>query len=220
MNIDFQYDIDKDVDNFLVTLSSQNNKQLTKFQNQYIQRKGTVFDKIKVKCFIENYIDNQELDLYSSLDVIMQNWKIIEEEFKKKAEKIFSLHLNLNLTIFITTNNRCSYNIRENYFYVYFNSKNSNAIIMHELLHFYTWHSIRGDFLKQGFTMSQYNDLKESLTDLLNIEFYELMNGAIDSGYIQHSELRLRFRQEWLKCREIKTVIEELYYKKMTRVQP
>jgi hypothetical protein len=73
---------------------------------------------------------------------------------------------------------------------------------MHELLHFYTHRK----YDSLGLEGKKFNDIKESLTVLLNTEFADLMSGANDSGYPQHKEMResiIKMRTEGLSLDQI-----------------
>ena len=78
--------------------------------------------------------------------------------------------------------------------------------IMHELLHFYTLKAFAKRSEELGLTLMQYNDVKESLTVLLNTEFKDLMGDAVDNGYPQHQNMRvqiLAMQEEGLSTAEI-----------------
>jgi hypothetical protein len=77
---------------------------------------------------------------------------------------------------------------------------------MHELLHFYTWHALHDDLIAVGIDENQYNDIKESLTILLNTEFADLMDGAQDDGYPQHAEMRQKVQELWRSSKDIRKV--------------
>ena len=72
---------------------------------------------------------------------------------------------------------------------------------MHELWHFYTWEKF-GEREMIGLGMNKYNDVKEALTILLNLECSDLMN-AKDFGYPQHQNLRKIIADTWLKTKNI-----------------
>ncbi len=77
---------------------------------------------------------------------------------------------------------------------------------MHELLHFYTLEAFAERTDELGLTPMQYNDIKESLTVLLNTEFKELMGDSIDNGYPQHQDMRtkiLKLREKGLSVTDI-----------------
>lgn len=74
---------------------------------------------------------------------------------------------------------------------------------MHELWHFYTWSKF-GDNEEQKIGVRKYNDMKEALTVLLNIECKHLLpEGVLDMGYPQHQELRNRISELWKKNPDI-----------------
>ncbi len=206
----FTYNLEKDAENFLKSLNSQNNKKRTKFQEEYIAVCSEDFDEQKVREFIQRYLKENTIDTAEKLREIENNWKLIEDEFIKRCEKIFSFTCPDLITVYLTTNNRCTYNIPENYFFVYLNSKSTNAILMHELFHFYTWHAIGKQLVDNGLSKENYNDIKESLTELLNIEFADLMDGIVDEGYPQHQELRARIRESWNEYRDLQKVITHI----------
>lgn len=80
---------------------------------------------------------------------------------------------------------------------------------MHELFHFYTWQAFHKT-LKKGFSEERYNDIKESLTELFNLEFADLMGGAKDKGYAQHKAMRDKIRAIWTKNKNIKNLVRQL----------
>ena len=55
-----------------------------------------------------------------------------------------------------------------------------------------------------------YNDVKESLTEILNLEFSDLMGGKLDSGYPQHKEMRQKIRSLWSDKKSIFLMVQEL----------
>ena len=77
---------------------------------------------------------------------------------------------------------------------------------MHELWHFYTWYELGSHWVEKLGT-SKYNELKESLTVLLNIECGDLLPAGIqDIGYPQHQDLRNKILQYWEKDRNMKNL--------------
>ncbi|HEY4503572.1 MAG TPA: hypothetical protein VJJ28_00465 [Candidatus Paceibacterota bacterium] len=79
---------------------------------------------------------------------------------------------------------------------------------MHELLHFYTWHAFGKKLLDEGLSKLTYNNIKESLTEILNLEFFDLLKGKPDSGYPQHQEMRTKVKKIWLEKKDVKPVID------------
>lgn len=199
MKIIFKYDINKDVENIIKTSKAKNDSSLTQTQLKYVEKYGDQFESKKVKEFIHSISDGAEID--RALLSIQKDWLNIEQPFVEKTEQMFGITYPYpEVTAYLSHNERCGYNTKENYFFVNVNSKFPTKTIMHELLHFYTWHTF-GDI---G------NDLKESLTELLNIEFKEVMGNAVDNGYPQHADMRKKVAKVWSETKDLKKVIERL----------
>lgn len=74
---------------------------------------------------------------------------------------------------------------------------------MHELWHFYTWQVFGKDEERIG--KEKYNEIKEALTILLNVECKDLLEeGKEDKGYRQHQELRATILQFWNEKKDIR----------------
>lgn len=208
MKLSFSYNVEKDVENFFKAAKSVNNPKSTGLQNLYVERFGENLEAIRVREFIKSYIKENNINVQARAETIRANWLSIENEFVKRIEEIFGIQYpKENIQVFLTTNSRCTYNIKQNYFFVNIQSENTNVIIMHELFHFYTWHVFYKDLEQKGLSKQQYNDIKESLTELLNVEFSDLMRGAEDRGYSQHQEMRKKIREVWSKNKDIKNLV-------------
>ncbi len=211
MKLVFSYNLDKDVGNVIKSTEAVNNKTHTKFENSYIQKYGEVFTVKNIKEFIEDNIKNKSLEAESELVSIRERWHEVENVFVARAEKIFGIKYPHSIvTVYLSHNERCTYNIEKDYFFVKIRSRSSNRTIMHELFHFYTYHAFGEKLLAEGFSKNLYNDIKESLTELLNVEFADLMNGEVDKGYTQHQAMRGEIKNLWLQHKNLKEVIEIL----------
>lgn len=74
---------------------------------------------------------------------------------------------------------------------------------MHELWHFYTWYKFGFEW-EEKLGKEKYNNLKESLTVLLNVECVNLLKEKVyDNGYPQHQELRKNILKIWNKNKDI-----------------
>lgn len=211
MKLHIAYDIEKDIDNFIRGTNAVNSKKPTKFQIAFSEKYGDDFEAEKVKAFIEEQDKINGFDASKEIVAIEERWKIAEPIFIPRVEKIFGISYPAPIiTVYLTHNERCTYNIEQNYFFVKIGSEFSNNTIMHELLHFYTWHAFGKKLLDEGLSKLAYNDIKESLTELLNLEFSDLMNGKPDVGYPQHQEMRAKIREMWLAKKEIAPIIQTL----------
>ncbi|MDP3988808.1 MAG: hypothetical protein Q8P93_01075 [bacterium] len=213
MKLHFAYDIEKDIKNFIKGTNATNSKKPTKFQISFSEKYGDNFEAKKVKAFIEEQDKLNGLDANKEIVAIGERWEIAEPIFVERVEKIFGISYTAPIiTAYLTHNERCTYNIEENYFFVRIGSEFSNNTIMHELLHFYTWHAFGKKLLDEGLSKLAYNDIKESLTELLNFEFSDLMNGKLDTGYPQHKEMREKIRELWQEKKDIGSIINELTF--------
>jgi len=127
-----------------------------------------------------------------------------------RMDRLFGTSISEGITVYLSTNPRCTYNIQGNYFFVYMNSPYPQGIIAHELLHFYTWHSFHDELTIAGVTKEKYNDIKESLTELLNMDFSDLLGSYTDSGYPQHQDARVKIRHMREEGKSIKQIVNTL----------
>ena len=111
------------------------------------------------------------------------------------------------ITAYLTINNRCPYRIKENWFFVSAVFDKPANIAMHELWHFYTW--LKFGEQQDKIDKEKYNEIKESLTVLLNEECGHLMNGE-DDGYPQHKELRKTIVNLWKEKKDIDYVWDSI----------
>ena len=207
MKIQFEYNLDKDIQNFLGAVKSVNSKKPTASQLKYIEKYGNNFTEETLKVFISQLTQNIDID--KEVTRTRSNWGKIEPEFFKRADNIFGSFSEKIITAFLTTDNRCTYNIDKGYFFVSIFSKSANRTIMHELFHFYTWYAYGEKLINEGLSKEKYNDIKESLTVILNSDFFDLMEGAIDEGYPQHQEMRAEVSRLWLENKNIGKVIRD-----------
>lgn len=211
MKLQFTYNIDRDIGNIINGAKSVNSREVTKFHQVYIDQYGDVLDVEKLKKFIEEQDELHNLNIGQEIIAAEERWKVIGETFIERVEKLFGITYPTQIiTVYLTHNQRCTYNIESNYFFLTLGSDFSNNIIMHELLHFYTWHAFGRKLCDGGLPSIAYNDIKESLTELLNLEFVDLMNGKSDRGYSQHQSMRAKINSMWRAKKDVATIIQQL----------
>jgi len=211
MKILFSYDIDKDVENFILSAKSLNNREPTILQKAYARKCGKLVLPDKVRRFILEHIAENKIDMVSEIAKVSKRWSQIEDKFTKRARTIFKVQNPARkIVVYLTTNSRCTYNMKKNYFFVYIKSKNTNLTIMHELFHFYTWKALSNKVNILKISPTEYNDIKESLTELLNLEFHDLLNGAVDKGYPQHRKIRMFIKESWQRNPNLEGLIKDL----------
>lgn len=212
MRLRFKYDIDKDVENFINGSRSVNSSKPTTFHLLYAEKHGMTLEPAKARLFIEAYLSENKINPAKEVAEIERAWLAIADRFIERCELLFGLTYPREVVdVYLTTNNRCTYSIRDSYFFVRMRGyKQANSTIMHELIHFYTQEAFHDRLMARGLTGMQYNDIKESLTELLNVEFADLMEGGRDDGYPQHAEMRKRLRELLIEGRSLSEVVDEL----------
>lgn len=215
MKMKILYDRNKDRENILKASVAKNSKVPTSIQKLFIEQFGELFSEQLLDIFLEKYVKDNSVDIQEKVFEIENNWNFIKEEAIKRLNALFSTTLDAEITVYLTTDSRCTYNTDKNYFFVSFTSiKNStNLIILHELFHFYTWkryHQIMKDL---GVSDDLYNDFKESLTILLNFIFQDLLDGARDEGYPNHHEMRTWIQNEYQKDKNLDSLVDRFVNK-------
>ncbi len=210
MKINFIYNKEKDIWCILNKgKGSNNSNHPTKQYSELVLRFGENPTIENTSIFIDQYITKNQIDIQNRIESYKKQWELISDEFCKRAELIFGIVIPESITAYITINSRCPYSIQDNFFFVSTDSDQILKIIMHELWHFYTWYGVGIDQEKE-LEKKKYNDLKESLTVLLNIECKDLLpEGAIDYGYPQHQELRNKIIEWWKENQDIDIIWEK-----------
>lgn len=216
MKINFKYDLNMEWDNLRRGLHSINQPQMTKIAI-LMQKQGIdITNKAQVLEFFKDKIANENLDMEDCKQKAIQNWQKIEKETIKRMDRLFNGSLEKDITAYLTLNGRCAYNVDKNYFYccIY---ENSNSVVLHELLHFYTYRFILPMFKEKKLNYEKFNDYKEALTIILNTDFIDLLDDCEDEGYEKQKELRAYLEKTWPKFNNIpelsKYVIKN-YFKK------
>ncbi len=201
----FKYDIEKDVDNFIRGLESINNPQPTKQHLEFFEIYGQDLDREKVRVFLKERAEKEKIDFNEKTQSIESDWNRIEKIFFTRAEEMFGITLPDPIIGYLSLNSRCTYNWRENYFFVSVYTSDPIRTVMHELLHFYTHRKYTSIIPEEKF-----NDIKEALTVLLNTDFKDLMGEFEDKGYPQHAELREKIVSLGKEDKKLDEVIQNL----------
>ncbi len=205
MKLRFTYDRSKDIWCLLKKgKSSNNSQQPTKQYSLLVERYGVQPTENDVGVFIDEYMTQQKIDPSRFISELEKEWVSISSEFQKRAEDVFGVSLPCDVTVYLTINGRCPYSIDESFFFAILGYSQTRRTIMHELWHFYTWHGLGID-QEEKIGKAKYNDLKEALTVLLNVECKDLLpEGVQDGGYPQHQELRNHILEYWQSDRNLK----------------
>lgn len=213
MKITFQYDKEKDIWCILNKgKSSINSQNPTKQYEQLVELYGENPPEQETASFIDNYLSEKNADIEKYIEAYQKDWDSVAEEYTKRVEQIFGVSLPQDVTAYLTINSRCPYSLEENYFFVTVPTYSHIArkTVMHELWHFYTWYAFGID-QEEKLGKQKYNDLKEALTVLLNVECKDLLpEGVEDKGYSQHTDLREKILELWNKEKNINKVWNSL----------
>lgn len=210
MHVSITYNREKDVWCLLNKGRSSNNSQTaTKVYEELVAAEGNDPTPETVSKFINTYIVDKAIDIRSLMAKFENDWSTITSEYQICAERVFGKTLPQDVTAYLTVNTRCPYSIENSYFFVSMLNTSARMTIMHELWHFYTWQRFGADY-EARIGKQKYNDIKEALTVLLNIECVDLLpEGVTDTGYPQHKELRERILEIWRGSKDIETVWAE-----------
>lgn len=206
MHLDFFYNEDKDIECLLKYGGGSSNSptQKTEVYEELLKYTRELDNLEKVREFARTYIGENGIRPKDKVETYKKSWGNVEKVFGEKTEKIFGLKIEKEITAYLTITGRWPYSIKNNYFYVSAKKESVNLTIMHELWHFYTWAKFGGEVKMSG--EDKYNDLKEALTEIINLEFPDILNGEVDSGYPQHQALRKVVSNVWLKTGDIEKV--------------
>ncbi len=209
-NLRFVYDTEKDIRCLLDWGKSSNNSQVATLQyTQLIARYGENPSVDDTRGFIEEYCLERKIDRRGCVEKFQNEWNKVAGEYHKKARQVFGVSLPGDITAYLTINSRCPYDINGGYFLVSMSAQSGNVIAMHELWHFYTWYGI-GIGEEERIGKAKYNELKESLTVLLNEECGDLYpEGMTDLGYPQHAQRREKILELWRKKKDVRSFFGE-----------
>lgn len=207
MKINFKIDMDKDFENYYGTTNIKEHygKDVASWSKGMPDNiRGLIENKSKEEAykdslpFFQKSYEKYEKYFKIFLRQIAEYWKIVEEEFFNRLEKITGKKFPIDeVTVYLTTIQRCPYNFQEKWFMVSFLNHPlfCAKIIAHELMHFhfiyYSWQVIEKQIGKE-----KTEDIKEALTVLLNLEFRDLFFFE-DKSYEGHQKLRDFITKLW-----------------------
>lgn len=202
MKLFFKYNLDKDIENYYIVSKSANP---SKRRDMYIMKFGKNLDDESLKKFIRNITKENKINFKETIKKLEGLWEPINDKFFNRMSKIFGINLPVKfVNVYLTTSDKCGYSIKNNYFFISAETRCPKRIIMHELFHFYTWYVFCNDLKNKDISKQIYYNIKESLTEILNIEFLDLLD-CKDEGYPQHKEIRVLVNKYWLKEKDIRT---------------
>ncbi len=212
MKVTFVYDPEKDAEILLKfgKGGSHSARPIEAYQ-ALIATAGSEPTQADAKAFVATYPSQIGIDIPSRVREDQAEWDSVADAFTHRAEQVFGVALPHDVIAYLTVSGRCPYNINQNLYFVYMKYPHkARSTSMHELWHFYTWYRL-GRIWEAKLGKARYEDLKESLTVLLNIECADLMpEGITDKGYSQHQELRAEIAKAWAATGDIEAVWQRL----------
>lgn len=209
----FKLDYKQDAENYWATAHSKGSYGYKWEINPDIKRKIGNKSWPKSRNFLYGYLKkyykgNNRL-LVLVLKQFEEAWRLIEEEYFRRLEKITKKPIYTKKFIaYLTTTGRCPYDLKKNSFMINFFGSATSALrvccheIMHLQFHHYFWSRCRKEL-----TEAQTHDLKEAFTVLLNEEFNNLII-VKDMGYPKHEKLRKYLASVWKKTNNFDRTLE------------
>ncbi len=204
MKLTFTYDRQHDIGCILTFgKTSRNMPYPTKVYEELTTRYGEDPSSDNTDAFIEIYTHTNNIDIDAYQQKYQKEWDMVASEYQTRAEKTFKTKLSYDVSAYLTINDRCPYSVEERMFFVSTSAYSSTKTAMHELWHFYTWQRF-GKEWEDRLGKQKYNDIKESLTVLLNVECKDILpKNVIDRGYDHHQELRQKILTFWEQEKDI-----------------
>jgi hypothetical protein len=213
--VEFQISLLKDAENYYRCANSipHFGKDFTKcIKPEMLEKlKGKKWPEImgEIIAILEKGYSKDLSGFKEKLEEIKNKWEKIGAEFFKRLEKITKHKIyNGIFTAYVTTIGRCPYDKDENWFMIniFWDLDNILTAICHELMHL-QFHYYYEKQLREKISEKQFQDLKEALTVLLNLECSDILKGN-DNGYPNHQELRKFIESEWRKSGDFDILID------------
>ncbi|MEI8143385.1 MAG: hypothetical protein WCG48_02075 [Candidatus Berkelbacteria bacterium] len=205
MKLVFKYDLEKEFYNLRCIRGTLNHvwKPVRGIELELTEACPDLDDKKAVLAFFDQKRKKADFDIDEKIKSLTSDWEEISQESEKRFKRLFDTDIDLgDVTAYATFASMFGYNEEESLFFVSLTSNNSNNIIIHELMHFYTHILYEEKFKKAGLSCQRFNDFKEALTFLVNTDFHDLVPN-VDNGYEKQRELRKIMADKWSDCRNV-----------------
>ena len=212
MTLKIKYDLEKDAWNLWSAINDKSlNMDFSQFINPGIVKalknkpKKQGIEIAKTKLSIPNQPAIEEHIL-----IVSSAWNRIEEKYFQRLEKITKKPIYTKLfNVNLTTVPRCPYHKQENWFMIPFSKSTSHCLKIagHEIFHLQFLHYYEKN-LRTELNKSEFNDLKESLTVLLNHSFKDLWS-VEDKGYPKHQRLRNLISRKWTENNDFNSLLQK-----------
>ncbi|MEK7170945.1 MAG: hypothetical protein AAB774_01395 [Patescibacteria group bacterium] len=206
MHLEFRYEAEKEFLNLQAGNKSHNRSHPSDFSKKLEELGVDINSETTVTAACRKIIAEEGISAEEKIRLFSGGWRAVEQDVFERLTKLFEVENDdMEFICYLSLNERCSYNTQEGYFFLNLFSAEPNMVCVHELLHLFTHKYIKLDISSQ-----QYNSYKESLTELLNLEFRGLVERD-DRGYSQHQELRKYLAEKYTKGSGVIKLTKQLF---------
>ena len=187
--------------------------------------KGSISKNISKICKGKKYekckdeLEKKMISLYNNPLIKLtaksfdSGWSNISDKYFRRLEKITKRKISLKkVEAYLTTAARCPYspNKKIPYFYINFFSSIPNALhtMGHELMHIHLHNTNWWEYVENKIGNDKTHDLKEALTQLLNLEFRDLWL-VQEKGYPNHKLLRNYISKKWKERKDFNKLTDD-----------
>jgi len=223
VKLNFNYNLKKDAWSWVLIAKDKNLWGLN-WRDQIAQISDELLSKIEKVSFsralnvVEEYIEKDSNKEYKSrvmnceMQALEESWRLNElRYFKILADITKKPVFTDKFYCYFTTGLVCPYNEKGGWFMVsmWHSIPFSITTICHELMHLQFLHYYKNYLKRKGLTNDQIEDLKESLTFLLNEPEFESIILSRDNGYPEHKKLRKKLGAIWSKNKDFQNLLDE-----------
>ncbi len=221
--VKFDYNLNKDAWSWVLIAKDKNMWGLN-WREQIAQIPDELLEKIEKASFfraqkiVEDYIKNNPKKDYKNkvmrfeMQALEKSWRLVEKKYFKALKLIMKKPIfKEKFSCYFTTGFVCPYNEKESWFMasMWHSTSFSITTICHEIMHLQFLHHYKDYVKRKGLENNQIEDLKESLTFLLNEPEFNKIILCQDPGYPEHKELRKKLKNIWSKNKDFQNLLDE-----------
>jgi hypothetical protein len=188
MNVRFVFDPRMEVYPLRLGRGGANSSKQTPYYDRALAAQVVLQDDESVEAFVLDTIAQDGIDIQQAAERISGAWESVAAQVGTTFAKMFDTTWQPDdVTAYLTLSTRCPYQY-PSHFWIYYATTLPVASCLHELQHFYA-HKLLLPIFEKANKKELFNDFKEALTVLLNVEFANVIERK-DEGYDQHADLR------------------------------
>lgn len=163
-----------------------------------------------IKAYVDEYYEKNNDLIDKRIEDLEKIWSLVDNKIEDRILQVTSKPFPFEIIkVFLTLSMRCNYNYKELWFKVPITSNILfiPSIMLHELLHFYYYYYYENEVL-QELNKEESEDLKESLTFIINVAFGDVVVSS-DKGYPIHQHIRDALAKFWDKNKNYDELMRE-----------